>query len=161
MSMKPPSGALPASIQVVVMARRLAAASLCVMVVEGWLERAASARPSHTALETPQGSLSYAELLSSARARAGGLSERGVRPGERVAIAMPPGLGFAQALHACLLLGAVAVPVDLRLPATERELIAEGARVVLDEPLAGSIDAEGSGERGEDPDAGPPSSHDL
>ena len=31
-----------------------------------------------------------------------------------------PGLEFAQALHACLLLGAVAVPVDLRLSARER-----------------------------------------
>ena len=42
---------------------------------------------------------------------------RGAARGERVAIALPAGLAFAQALHACLLLGAVAVPVDLRLAA--------------------------------------------
>ena len=47
------------------------------------------------------------------RARAGA--------GTRVAIALPAGLEFAQALHACLLLGAVAVPVDLRLAPAERE----------------------------------------
>ena len=39
---------------------------------------------------------------------------RGVGPGQRVAIALPAGLAFAQALHACLLLGAVAVPLDPR-----------------------------------------------
>jgi o-succinylbenzoate---CoA ligase len=40
-----------------------------------------------------------------------------------------------QALHACLLLGAVAVPVDLRLAPAERERIAAGAAVCLEEPL--------------------------
>src|SRR5277367_4300088 len=103
MSSKPPSEPASASVQVVAMARRLAAASLCVMVVEGWLERAARARPRHTALETLHGSPSYAELLALARAGAEELSQRGARRGEKVAIAMPPGLGFAQALHACLL----------------------------------------------------------
>ena len=39
------------------------------------------------------------------------------------------------ALHACLLLGAAAVPVDLRLAAAERERIAAGAAVVVDAPL--------------------------
>ena len=36
------------------------------------------------------------------------------RPGERVPIALPPGLDFAVTLHACLLAGAAAMPVDLR-----------------------------------------------
>ena len=78
------------------------------MVVEGWLARAATARPQGTALEAPGASWSYAELLAAARAGAGDLAARGVGPGERVAIALPAGFGFAQALHACLLLGAVA-----------------------------------------------------
>ncbi|MDQ6810449.1 MAG: AMP-binding protein, partial [Actinomycetota bacterium] len=81
------------------------------MVVEGWLLRAAAARPGHTALETPQGSCSYAELLAAARIGAAELARRGVEPGDRVAIALPPGLAFARGLHACLLLGAAAVPV--------------------------------------------------
>jgi o-succinylbenzoate---CoA ligase len=105
------------------------------MVVEGWLARAAVARPERTALETPAGSWSYAELLAHARVGAQELAERGARAGGRVAIALPPGLAFAQALHACLLLGVVAVPVDLRLSAGERAEIAEGAAVVIEDPL--------------------------
>ncbi|MBA3807090.1 MAG: AMP-binding protein, partial [Solirubrobacterales bacterium] len=42
----------------------------------------------------------------------------------------------AQALHACLMLGAVAVPVDMRLATGEREQILDGCEVVLEEPLA-------------------------
>ncbi len=109
------------------------------MVVEGWLERAARGRPSHTALETPQGSLSYAELLAFALAGAEELSELGARPGDRVAIALAPGLGFAQALHACLLLGAVAVPLDPRCPPAERALLADGATVLVDAPLRPAV----------------------
>jgi o-succinylbenzoate---CoA ligase len=106
------------------------------MIVEGWLQRAAAARPGGLALQTPHGSLSYAELLVGASAGAAELAARGTKPGQRVAIALPPGLAFARALHACLLLGAVAVPVDLRLAPAERERIADGAVVCLEEPLS-------------------------
>jgi O-succinylbenzoic acid--CoA ligase len=105
------------------------------MVVDGWLARAASQRPDGTALQTPQRSLSYAQLYDSARFAAGELAARGVTRGARVAIALPAGLDFAQALHACLLLGAVAVPVDLRLSAEERAQTAAGSAVVVSEPL--------------------------
>jgi len=111
-------------------------ASLWTMIVEGWLPRAAASRPGGVALETPQGGVSYAELLAGASVGAAELAARGVRPGQRVAIALSPGLAFAQALHACLLLGAVAVPVDLRLKATERELITADAGMLIDEPLS-------------------------
>jgi O-succinylbenzoic acid--CoA ligase len=106
------------------------------MIVEGWLQRAAAARPGGLALQTPHGSLSYSELLADASAGAAELAARGVKPGQRVAIALPPGLAFARALHACLLLGAVAVPVDLRLAPAEREMIAAGAAICLEEPLS-------------------------
>ncbi len=105
------------------------------MVVEGWLERAAATHPARTAIETPQGNRSYTELLADARAGAADLAGRGAGSGDRVAIALPPGLAFAQALHACLLSGAVAVPIDLRLSAPERERIAAGASVLVEEPL--------------------------
>jgi o-succinylbenzoate---CoA ligase len=105
------------------------------MLVEGWLTRAASAHPARVALDTPDGNWSYAELYTAARLGASELRTRGARPGERVAIALPPGLAFAQALHACLLLGAVAVPVDLRLAPSERARIADGASVLVDESL--------------------------
>lgn len=125
------------------------------MVVEAWLHHAASARPRSTALETPTEHVSYAELLAAARGGAHGLAELGVRPGDRVAIALPPGLEFAQALHACMLLGAVAVPVDLRMSPAEQGAIAEGAALVLDGgPIWHLSDAPGDREA-------PPASHDL
>jgi o-succinylbenzoate---CoA ligase len=105
------------------------------MMVEGWLTRAAAARPERVAVQTPEGSWSYAELLSAASSGAGELAARGARPGERVAIALPPGLHFAQALHACLLLGAVAVPLDLRASHAERAQLADGAALLIEEPL--------------------------
>jgi O-succinylbenzoic acid--CoA ligase len=106
------------------------------MLVEGWLTRAVSAHPARIALDTPNGSWSYAELHGAARLGASELRTRGARPGERVAIALPPGLAFAQALHACLLLGAIAVPIDLRLAPSERARIVDGASVLVDGPLS-------------------------
>jgi len=105
------------------------------MEVESWLVRAAASRPEHTALRTPSGDWSYARLHAAARAAAAQLVARGASRGSRVAIALPAGPQFAQALHACLLLGAVAVPIDLRLSPAEREQIAAGAAVLVDQPL--------------------------
>jgi o-succinylbenzoate---CoA ligase len=105
------------------------------MLVEGWLARAAFTRPEGTALDTPQGSWSYAQLDAAARFAASELAARGVGRGSHVAIALPAGLEFAQALHGCLLLGAVAVPIDLRLAAAEQTRIAAGASALIDEPF--------------------------
>jgi o-succinylbenzoate---CoA ligase len=105
------------------------------MVVDSWLVRAAAQRPQRPALQTPEEDWSYAQLYAAARFGAGELAARGAGPGVRVAIALPAGLAFAQALHACLLLGAVAVPVDLRLAAREQERILDGAGVLVAEPL--------------------------
>jgi o-succinylbenzoate---CoA ligase len=107
------------------------------MVVDGWLARAASQRPDGIALQTPQDSCTYAQLHAAARAGAGELAARGAGPGLRVAIALPAGLDFAIALHACLLIGAVAVPIDLRMSAGERAQIAVGSAVLVSEPLGG------------------------
>ncbi len=83
------------------------------------------------AIETPAASLSYRELASRSRAAA---RELGVKPRERVAIALAPGVEFAVALHACFAAGAVAVPIDLREP-RERW---PAAAVTIDQPLAQS-----------------------
>ena len=111
------------------------------MLVEAWLWRAARTAPTVTALRARDGRLSYAELERAARAGALELSERGARAGERVAIALTPGIAFAQALHASFLLGAVAVPVDPRLTPAERERIVAGASVLVEEPLAVAVGA--------------------
>ena len=94
------------------------------MEVDPWLPRAARTRPQARALN----GLTYAELDDRVRRAAGSL---GARPGERVAIALSPGPEFAIALHACLISGAVAVPVDLRLPKPPLA----GAERVIDAPL--------------------------
>ena len=74
--------------------------------MESWLERAAAQRPDRIAVEAPDGSLTYGELLE--RARSVKLE------GDVVPIALPPGLEFAVTLHACLLQRRAAMPVDLR-----------------------------------------------
>jgi o-succinylbenzoate---CoA ligase len=125
------------------------------MLVERWLARAAARRPAHTALETPDASVSYAELLGAASAGARELADMGARPGARVAIALGPGLAFAHALHSCLLLGAAAVPVDVRLSQPERDALTHGADVVIEEPLA-SVQGEGARAA-----PAPPGGHDL
>ncbi|HTR72627.1 MAG TPA: AMP-binding protein, partial [Solirubrobacteraceae bacterium] len=107
------------------------------MFVEAWLRRAARRRPDAVAIEAPEGNRSYGELYAAARAGADALAERGVAQRERVALALPPGLAFAEAFHACLLRGAVAVPVDLRLATAERARVCAGAALLIEEPLAG------------------------
>ncbi len=106
------------------------------MLVEGWLARAAASRPGQIALDTPEGVCTYAALLARVAGAAEQLRERGAGAGERVAVALPAGLDFAYALHACLMLGSVAVPVDLRMSAVEQARIVEGTTVLIDEPLA-------------------------
>ncbi|MGN6371424.1 MAG: AMP-binding protein [Solirubrobacteraceae bacterium] len=118
------------------------------MQVEGWLERAAAIAPNVTAVQGPEGALTYTQLRARARRGARELTGRGARPGQRVGIALPPGVAFAEALHSCLLVGAVAVPIDLRLTAAERGRLAEGAVVVVDEPLACATDEPSVGDGG-------------
>jgi o-succinylbenzoate---CoA ligase len=110
------------------------------MLIESWLARAATMRPRHVALETPTGACTYAQLLAKAEAAAELLRERGVSPGARVAIVLAPGLDFAVTMHASLLLGAVAVPVDLRLSAVEQVTIASGSEVVVDREFFNDFD---------------------
>jgi O-succinylbenzoic acid--CoA ligase len=125
--------------------------------VESWLARAARTRPNAVALETAEGTLTYAQLDAAATRAARELSARGVRPGERVALALPARAPFVEALHGCMRLGAVAVPIDLRLSERERTGRVEGCAVVVDAP-SGEGDAAGRGGKdrsggggGEDP----------
>ncbi|MEA2311259.1 MAG: o-succinylbenzoate---CoA ligase [Solirubrobacteraceae bacterium] len=97
------------------------------MPIDPWLPRAAALRPERIALDAPEGSLTYAELLGRARLD--------VAPGARVALALAPGLEFAVALHACLLARAAAMPVDPRLAERERSRLLASAAAVVDAPL--------------------------
>jgi O-succinylbenzoic acid--CoA ligase len=53
-----------------------------------------------------------------------------------VALALPAGKDFAIALHACLRLGAIALPIDPRLTEAQRRERAAGCAVVVDSALA-------------------------
>jgi O-succinylbenzoic acid--CoA ligase len=78
--------------------------------VEDWLTAAAAAHPDRLALETPAGSFSFAQLAERADRRARGLAAAGVGAGDRVVVTYPPGLEFAELLHALPRLGAVLEP---------------------------------------------------
>jgi o-succinylbenzoate---CoA ligase len=96
--------------------------------MEPWLERAAAVWPSRVAVDSSSGSLTYAELLARA-------STFAASPGDHVAIHLPAGVEFAVALHACLYRGAVAMPIDGRLPEPERTAQVREAGIVIDAPL--------------------------
>jgi O-succinylbenzoic acid--CoA ligase len=110
------------------------------MLVESWLARAARTRPDAIALRAEDGALRYAELLAGATLVAQRLSALGVVPGDRVGIALPARRAFAETLHGCLLLGAAAVPVDLRLKPAERRARTGDCAAVISEPLDGLVD---------------------
>jgi O-succinylbenzoic acid--CoA ligase len=105
--------------------------------MEHWLLRAAAMRPERVAVATPDATLTYAELETRARGAAGALGERGVVSGDRVALVLPAGPGLVAALHGCFLLGAVAVPIDLRLSADERGARTRGADAIVEDELRG------------------------
>jgi O-succinylbenzoic acid--CoA ligase len=100
-----------------------------VSVVSDWIHAAASRHPDRIAIEGPERSLTYAVLRDAAAARA-----NAVRAG-RVALALAPGEDFVVALHACLMAGAAAVPIDLRLSGAEQEQRLAGVDLVVKEPL--------------------------
>jgi O-succinylbenzoic acid--CoA ligase len=106
-----------------------------VVLVESWLARAARLRPAAVALQTADVTLTYAEIDAAATAAAQRLAALGVRAGDRVALALPARAPFVVALHGCLRLGAVAVPIDLRLSESERAARTAGCAVIVDAPL--------------------------
>jgi O-succinylbenzoic acid--CoA ligase len=88
--------------------------------------------PGRDALVVDGERLSWEALHDGAAATAAALAEQGVQAGQRVALALPAGVDFAVTLHACLLLGAAVLPVDLRLAAGERAARAAQADHVVD-----------------------------
>src|SRR5690349_20371819 len=102
-----------------------------------WLSGAAARGGDRVAVEAPGASVTYRELLLRAVRGAGALHRRSVGRGARVALLLEPGLPFGEALHACLLLGAPAMPVDPRLGPQERAQLLRDAELVVDRPLGG------------------------
>ncbi len=99
-----------------------------------WLPWRAAATPLRLALVAPDGSrLSYAELHRRSDLAARRLGALDVRTGDRLGVLLPNGATFAAVAHAAMRLGAVLLPLNLRL--TPRELAWQlndaGARVLV------------------------------
>jgi O-succinylbenzoic acid--CoA ligase len=99
--------------------------------VPNWITDAAARHPDRIAIEGLERALTYSELRDAAGARAAAIRVR------RVPLDMPAGEDFVIALHACLLAGAAAVPIDLRLSPAEQALRRASADV--DERVSGEV----------------------
>jgi O-succinylbenzoic acid--CoA ligase len=100
-----------------------------------WIHLATERHPDRVAIEGPERSLTYAELDAAAISTYYALARLGAR--ERVALALASPEEFVIALHGCMLAGAAAVPIDLRLGDEERGERLAGADIVVSEPLRG------------------------
>jgi O-succinylbenzoic acid--CoA ligase len=98
-----------------------------------WLQLAARKHPERLAIDSPDRVLTYAELARLALGVVARLQAEGITRGAGVALELEDRIDFVVALHACLLLGAPAIPIDLRLREAEREVRRRGTAVVLSE----------------------------
>ncbi|NEE02717.1 non-ribosomal peptide synthetase [Phytoactinopolyspora halotolerans] len=107
----------------------------------GFFVRAGQA-PDRPALVWDGGELSYRELAAWALRVATWLVDRGVRPGDAVAVSLPKGPGQVAGLLGVLAAGGMYVPVGVDLPPLRRERLVQssGAVLVLDD-LTAAADA--------------------
>jgi long-chain acyl-CoA synthetase len=89
---------------------------------------AAAAQAARPALVGETGTVTYAAIERRTRAAAGALSERGVAPGDRVALMLPNGPAFVAATLGALRLGAIVVPLNGLLAQPEIEARLEVSR---------------------------------
>ena len=97
-----------------------------------------AARPEGTAIISPAGPLSYAQLRRGARSAAAALADAGIRPGDRVALLHTADHGFAVNLLGIWQAGAVAVPMAVTHPPAELLHVAAdsgAAAIIADEPF--------------------------
>ena len=107
--------------------------------MEDWLGERARTDGESLALTSVEGALSYAELDARVERAARRLAAAGVRPADRVAVALAPGPAWVELFHAVPRLGAVLVPLNTRLTRGERRWQVRDAapRLVVQEPLEG------------------------
>lgn len=80
------------------------------------------------ALQDPQRGASYAALAGRALCAAAGLRALGVQRGDRAALVLPNGVGFAEAHFGALLAGAVSMPMDAAVAPEPWRFMAASAR---------------------------------
>ena len=110
------------------------------MSVATILAETAHRKPDHIAVYWNGNGVSYGQLWAESKAYAGALRDRGIRPGDRVAMLVPNVPDFPRVYYAILALGAVAVPVHLLFKAEEIEFVLRdsgAALLVAAAPLLG------------------------
>jgi long-chain acyl-CoA synthetase len=95
------------------------------------LAESALRRPAKTAVICESTSLSYGQLWDQARRYAAVLRDRGVGPGDRVAMLMPNIPQFPMTYYGVLALGAVVVPIHSLLKAEEIGFVLADAEVTV------------------------------
>jgi long-chain acyl-CoA synthetase len=95
------------------------------------LRASAERLPSKVAVTCGDESLTYAELDAQATQLAHGLLSQGIRHGDRVALHMGNTIEMALSYFACFKLGAIAVPVSIRLKTAEIEYVLEHSQAQL------------------------------
>src|SRR5688500_12062968 len=95
-------------------------------------DRIAAGDGARLAIQTPDGRVSYAELVELANRTGNALREMGVEPEQRVAVLLRDGIDWAATFFGALRIGAVAVPLNTRLAASEwAPLLADSRAKVL------------------------------
>jgi non-ribosomal peptide synthetase component F len=94
------------------------------------LIQAAAAHPDRRAVSSASGELTYRELRDHAMRLAGALVEHGIKPGDRVAIALPKDVSLPIAIFGTLLAGGAYVPIDYLSPPARAHVIAADAEPV-------------------------------
>jgi len=114
------------------------------------LQTGCEARPEHVALRLHDRELRYRELDRAARGVATSLRERGLAPGDRVALMIPNVPEFAIAYFGTLYAGCTVVPLNVLLSAPEVRYHLEdsGAKLLFAHPLFDAPAREGAREAG-------------
>jgi benzoate-CoA ligase len=112
-------------------------------------DRVAGGAAERPAIVFPSGATTYRELLRLTCRAAHGLRGLGVEPEQRVALLLPDGPAWAAVFFGALRLGAVAVPLNTRLPATAwvemlrdsraRVLVGDAVSLAALRPLIGGL----------------------
>jgi long-chain acyl-CoA synthetase len=92
------------------------------------LGRAVRFYPGRTALARDGGFRTFRELHTRVEGIAGTLTSHGFGPGDRLAILLPNGPDYIELIHACSMLGVIAVPLNTRLSTKEIDRVLEDAR---------------------------------
>jgi len=111
------------------------------MTVDSTLRIHAKRQPDKAAVLTAEHSITYVELDTSVSCLAGHLLDRGLRPGDRIAVHWSNSIETVQLLLATFRAGLVAVPINLRLKAPEIAYIFEhsAARICFSEPALAAV----------------------